>query len=311
MSEEVVAISFDALIAKSQVYITRALTRKAGGDLEEYQLWASLALELLGKAALAHKHPCLVADPNHTDSLFVAAGVAVTTDVKTVTARTVFERLKTLVTSFDEPVRKFCQGISDRRNSELHSGDLPFKTMRLEAWEREYWYACSLILKAFGSSFETWIGGAEAENSNRIVQAKQDATFALVMSKIEESRALFAARPQKDREAAIAEATDLPPSAYSSYFDYVNDHEWHHTCPACQSPGWLAGDKWHEGVIEQDYGYSMWETVERSYSANEFVCPVCRLHLQGSDELEAASLDTETSDLDEREVVHEPEYGNC
>ena len=44
-------------------------------DIDEYQLWASLALELLGKAALARIHPSLIADPNHQISLFAASGV--------------------------------------------------------------------------------------------------------------------------------------------------------------------------------------------------------------------------------------------
>lgn len=311
MSEEIIAISFDALFGKSKVYIAKALTRKAEVDLEEYQLWASLALELLGKAALAHKHPCLVVDPTHTGSMFVAAGVSTTTDVKTIGAKTVFERLKMLVGPFDEPVRKFCQNISERRNSELHSGELPFKTMQLAAWEAQFWYACSLILTSFRSSFEIWIGSAEAEAPNRIVQAKRDATFALVMSKIEEAKSRFNAMPQRDREAAIADAENKPPWAYSSYFDYLNDHEWHRECPACRSAGFLAGDKFHEEVTENDIGHSLWESVERTYGANEFVCPVCRLHLSGTDELEAASIDPNHTELEEREVDYEPEYGNC
>lgn len=57
------AISEEALLGKSRAYIAKALRRKGEQDLEEYQLWASLALELLGKAALAHRHPCLVVDP--------------------------------------------------------------------------------------------------------------------------------------------------------------------------------------------------------------------------------------------------------
>jgi len=48
-----IAIDGNALHSKSKVYIGRALARKGAGDLDEYQLWASLALELLGKAALA------------------------------------------------------------------------------------------------------------------------------------------------------------------------------------------------------------------------------------------------------------------
>ena len=54
MPDEVfIAISGEALHSKSKVYISRAMMRKAANDLDEYQLWASLALELLGKAALA------------------------------------------------------------------------------------------------------------------------------------------------------------------------------------------------------------------------------------------------------------------
>jgi hypothetical protein len=36
-----IAINGDALHAKSKVYIGRSLARKAAGDLDEYQLWAS------------------------------------------------------------------------------------------------------------------------------------------------------------------------------------------------------------------------------------------------------------------------------
>jgi hypothetical protein len=87
MPDEVfIAISGEALHAKSKVYIGRALARKGSSDLDEYRLWASLALELLGKAALARKHPSLVVDPTHWQSMFVAAGINVTTDVKTITA---------------------------------------------------------------------------------------------------------------------------------------------------------------------------------------------------------------------------------
>jgi hypothetical protein len=63
-----VALSADALMGKSQAYIGRALAAKAGGSTGEHQLWASLALELVGKATLAKIHPCLVADPNSSAS---------------------------------------------------------------------------------------------------------------------------------------------------------------------------------------------------------------------------------------------------
>lgn len=48
----------EALYSKSQVYIRKGLRAKNEGELEEYQLWASLALELLAKSSLSNVHPC-------------------------------------------------------------------------------------------------------------------------------------------------------------------------------------------------------------------------------------------------------------
>jgi hypothetical protein len=175
-----IAINGDALHAKSKVYVGRALARKGAGDLDEYQLWASLALELLGKAALARKHPSLVVDPTHWQSMFVAAGINVTTDVKTITAKTLFERLAHLVPRFDKTVQKFCQDIAERRNAELHSADLPFRTMRLEGWEARYWHACDTILHHMGSSLEHWLGAGGAKAPRQLLDEAAQALEAAV-----------------------------------------------------------------------------------------------------------------------------------
>lgn len=311
-AETSIAISFDTIFAKSKVYIGKALKRKAEAALEEYQLWASLALELLGKAALANRHPCLIVDPTHSPSLFVAAGVAVTTDVKTITAKTLFERLKAMEPLFDETVRTFCQAIADRRNSELHSGELPFKTIKSEAWEARYWHACQIILVGLGKSFADWIGVEEAEEPHRILQAKRDATFAQVMSKIESAKQAFAKLPQKERELRFhaAEQAKGPP-AFPHMFSFLSDHTWEHPCPACGAKAWLGGDKVHEEISEDSFGESIWESVERTYSAEEFECHVCSLEIYGSEELESAGLPLERKELEEREIEYEPDYGNC
>src|SRR4051794_17617854 len=103
------ALSADALFAKSQVYIQRAFRAQSANDFEEYQLWASLSLELLGKAALARVHSALVADPQHYESLFAACGKPISPDVKTITAKTLFTRLGHLEKSFDARRQRFCE----------------------------------------------------------------------------------------------------------------------------------------------------------------------------------------------------------
>jgi hypothetical protein len=125
------ALSSDALMGKSQAYIGRALAAKAAGSKGEYQLWASLALELVGKAALAKIHPCLVADPQSKVSLFAAAGMSISPDIKTITATTLFDRLTHVTKRFDEKTKKFCT----KRNAELHSGEAAFEGAVASSWE--------------------------------------------------------------------------------------------------------------------------------------------------------------------------------
>ena len=76
------AISSDALFGKSKVYVQRALSAKKNQDLDGYQLWAALSLELLGKAALASRHPSLIVNPQHPPSLLAAAGINVSANIK-------------------------------------------------------------------------------------------------------------------------------------------------------------------------------------------------------------------------------------
>src|SRR5258706_7746913 len=152
------ALEREALYAKSQIYIRRGLRAQAAVETEEYQLWASLALELLGKAALSKVHPALVADPNHYQSLFAACGRQLSPDIKTITAKTLFERLSHIEKSFDSRHQKFCEQMAIRRNAELHSGESPFSGMSAEIWEREFWGAIVIVLQMQDETLESWLG---------------------------------------------------------------------------------------------------------------------------------------------------------
>lgn len=311
MTDVNVAISEEALLGKSRAYIAKALRRKGEQDLEEYQLWASLALELLGKAALANRHPCLVVDPTHSQSLFVAAGVSATTDVKTITAKTLFERLRHLVPSFDENVRQFCQSISERRNAELHSGDAPFKAMKVEVWEARYWYACNIILASMGRDLDDWIGEGEAKEKHELLAIAAERLKAAVMVKIEAAKIKLQGFSQKTREQLIEEAAARSAVHYADLFKWANDNSWEAQCIVCKAKGFLAGDSVSEEVIDETYDDGPWETVEITYSADEFACPVCELHLTGQAEVVAAGYELEHTETDERQIEYEPEYGNC
>lgn len=311
MAEDVfIAINGEALHAKSKVYIGRAMTRKAASDLDEYQLWASLALELLGKAALARKHPSLVVDPTHLPSMFVAAGINVTTDVKTITAKTLFERLVHFVPRFDQTIQKFCQDIAERRNAELHSADLPFRTMRLDAWEARYWHACDTILKQMGSSLEQWLGAADAKAPRELLDEAASALDAAVKLRVVAARTRFDDKRKAEKERLAKEAEQRKPQHQAGLFAGSYDEIWAVDCPACKCRAFTSGQQTGENISEERNEGAIWEIVEREFGGEEFNCPTCELALFGSDEIEAAGLDYIHQDQQEREMEYEPDYGN-
>ncbi len=305
-----ITINGDALHAKSKVYIGRALSRKGAGDLDEYQLWASLALELLGKAALANKHPSLVVDPTHWQSMFVAAGINVTTDVKTITAKTLFERLVHLVPRFDKTIQKFCQDIAERRNAELHSADLPFRTMRLEAWEARFWHACDTILQQMESSLEQWLGAADAKAPRQLLEEAAKALVAAVELRVEAAKEQFEALKKPERERLAAEAELREPQHQTGLFKGSHDEVWTERCPACKCRAFMSGEQTGEDISESRDEDAIWETVDREFFGEEFRCPTCDLMLRGSEEIDAAGLTYIHEDQQEREMEYEPDYGN-
>lgn len=305
-----VAINGDALHAKSKVYIGRALARKGAGDLDEYQLWASLALELLGKAALARKHPSLVVDPTHWQSMFVAAGINVTTDVKTITAKTLFERLAHLVPRFDKTVQKFCQDIAERRNAELHSADLPFRTMRLDAWEARYWHACDTILNQMSSSLEQWLGATDAKAPRQLLDEATQALAAAVKLRVEAAREIFESLKKAERERLAAEAELREPQHQAGIFVGRYGEIWSEKCPACKCRAFMTGEQTGEHISEAREAHAIWEVVDREFVGEEFRCPTCDLTLIGSDEIDASGLNYIHEDQQERDMEYEPDYGN-
>lgn len=308
------AISAEALLGKSRLYASRALQAKASKDSEVYQIWAALALELLGKAQLAGIHPCLVVETDNTNSLLESCGIETDSKVKTISAHVVFARLKHTVEKFGTPHAKACENISSRRNIELHSGQAAFAGMVDKDWEGQFWSTAQLILTSMGLELEDWVG---SDSKIPATLARDFRTIKIEAAKhrIANARADFLSPGDKKRSKKELEALREQSKAFYWYtyresFRYsLLDSYWDIPCPACECKGFLGGDKVHEEVIDQDHE-SGYETVERYFTPAEFYCPSCDLRLDGAEEMEAAEFEEEYTDQDEREIEYEPDYGN-
>lgn len=304
------AIDGDSLYNKSKVYVGRALLRKGAGDLDEYQLWASLALELLGKAALSKRHPSLIVDPNDWQSIFVAAGILITTDVKTITAKTLFERLSHFIPKFDKTVLKFCVDLAMRRNAELHSADIPFRTMKLEAWETRFWHASDTILHQMGFSLEQWLGAADATAPRALLDEATKALEAAVKHRVEAAQHRFTSLKKAVRDQLQIDAESRDPQHQTVLFQSTYDKIWTQTCPACSCLAFMGGKQTAEDISEERDEGNIWEVVDREFVGEEYFCIACDLKLVGSDEIDAAGISGVHEDQQERELEYEPDYGN-
>jgi hypothetical protein len=304
-------LSSDALLGKSKAYISRALAAKSRRAMGEYQLWASLALELLGKSALANIHPCLVADPQSSISLFAAAGVNIGTDIKTITAKTLFERLSHLSKRFDQNTQAYCENMSLKRNAELHSGEAPFEAVVPTSWEGRFWHTVEIILEIRGQTIEEWLGADQAKPPKELLAEYSHAIAEAAKVRVETAAKAFMDLKKRDREAAHARAKGMSTWEARQNFNFYADSIWKATCPACGSNSFLAGQKYAEEVSEeQDEEYSDEETVDILLVAEEFHCPSCGLHLDRREEIEAADLEVEHAEIQTRQREYEPDYGN-
>lgn len=307
------ALDKESLYAKSQVYIRRGLRAHGHGDTEEYQLWASLALELLGKAALAGVHPALVADPTHVQSLFSACGRQIASDIKTIGAKTLFDRLSHIDKAFDSRHQKFCDQIAIRRNAELHSGESPFSGMDATVWEREFWGAIEVILNMQFLSLESWLGAQDAKAPQELLKQAEKATFWAVKNRISRSREDFEVKYKdpKKRSELIALGSNRSQNDFSKKFNVEIDEIVRDECPACGTSGFLGCHLWQEEVVDEvNPDDPMIEYTDETYTCEEFVCTTCDLHLFGTKEVAAAGFDNEFVVRVERERDFEPGYGN-
>jgi hypothetical protein len=311
------ALGADALWTKSRVFIERGLVARDNRDLSAFHLWAALALELLGKAALARIHPVLVADPTSFDSMLVACGVKVTDKTRSILAKTTFERLVQVSKEFDERTGRFCVLMANRRNEELHSGASPTGDLEPRAWVPEYWRIAEIVSRLAGRTLEDWVGQAEGGRARGVIADASRLLVASVEGRIARCRAEFNRRhpPGSSERAAVIRAVNesySPAGARELILEH--DGSTRQECPACGASGWLLGNEVasHRHPIEFDETdpESLWQFEDVIYETEAFVCSACSLPLDGRLELDAAHMPQEYQEEREVEPDYEPDYGN-
>ena len=76
---------------------------------------------------------------------------------KSVPAKTVFTRCKDIVPLFTGRQEKLCMSLVERRNSELHSGELAFEQFGTASWLADYFATCKILVNFQGKTLEEFV----------------------------------------------------------------------------------------------------------------------------------------------------------
>lgn len=269
----------DPLYQKAKVYMARALDEDR--DDPHFGLLCALSLEALTRAALAHVHPALLADPKVDEgkSLLHAFGFPTERPIS-IPMKAVVARCQIVVDGFDKSDADWTTTIIDHRNTELHSGDLGFANFPTALWLRRFYRICSLLLASIGENLEAFLGPTEASRARIMIDEVEAAIVATARAAVGRARAAFEALPEGERENRARREPAFV------LFQHDEASTWAE-CPACSSQTRLIGTVHGEPDRRLD-GDTL--IVRRTAVPSVLVCHVCDLSLSGYQVLDAAGL---------------------
>lgn len=127
--------SKESLFAKAQLY-AEAMSDHRDSDWQ-FGLWSAFVLEMLIRAAVSNVSPVLLADSRDWNNLLFALekpSKKVKFVAKSASISDLIQRIEDLSDGFAREHSNFCASHVTRRNSEVHSGSMPFENLGSSSW---------------------------------------------------------------------------------------------------------------------------------------------------------------------------------
>lgn len=297
----------EALWLKAKLFLNKAMDDEDVRTFDERALWASLALELLAKAALARQSPLLTAVPSEdgTNVLIALGLTGGKARFESVAAKTLYSRCEKAFKPFSKAE---ADKITHARNEYLHGATAEFTLIPEAVWWPRYWAQAVIVVAACDREVEDLVGDSRAwtvrehlERNKRNIEHRTE----MLLERARQRRAQYEAGTLPAKVAREWQ----PGKALTALFRHRQDE----TCPACGGQGVVEGDNvtdvdtdYHR-IDEHDYDVIVTLTVSAEY----FSCPRCGLVLDDHQVLEEAGIDeTFTADGDSSDIPYAGEYGN-
>lgn len=268
--------SEESLFTKARFYVELMETHTA--NEWQFGFWSALSLELLARAALAHISPVLLADNASWRNLAYALGESPTAkkfSPKSLPTREVFSRLAELVPGFNNEIHSFCANHTERRNSELHSGELSFAHLGTSEWLPQFYFACEEILKSMDKELKDLFSTpAEAK---QIIDSLKDSAANEVTKDINAHKQVWSNKDNSEQSEASQQA-----------MAWATRKAGHRvSCPSCNSQALLQGNP--SGAVATKVRKD--EVIQRqTLLPSSFECIACGLRITGFSKLSAGGL---------------------
>lgn len=270
--------SVEALLDKSQRYATTMLEQ----DREDWQFgfWSALTLEMLARAALANVSPTLIADGKDWNNIYFALGHQPTVakfTPKSAAISDVLNRAQSIFPEFTREMLSFAVLHIERRNSEVHSGSMPFDGLRTSQWLPEFYAVCKVFLDTIDETLELLFGNDEAEAAKTLIEGLRDEAAKAVKKTIAAHKTIWEDKEKTEQKKLASQAEVF---AMRSLGHRVK-------CPSCGSDSLLHGSPiGAPNITIQD------QTVieKKSMLPSAFECSACGLKVSGYSKLNACGL---------------------
>lgn len=270
--------SKDALFSKAQLYA------EAMADNEDtswqFGLWSAFTLEMLVRALVANTSPVLLADIRDWNNMLYGLGHAPNKQKfvpKSAAISELISRAEDLCAEFTREHANFCASHFARRNSEVHTGNLPFENLGLSSWLPMFYSVCAVLLGAIGESIGSLFDAETSRRANEEIVALKDETANVVKGTIAAHKTVWDQKTDQERSVAMKQAETTSLRHYGHRV----------SCPSCGSIALLNGKAAGapKRAVDED------GVVERQVMRPEgFHCVACGLKIAGYSKLLAAGL---------------------
>lgn len=285
----------ESLYNKAKVFAGRAQDESVESAL--FAFWMSLTLEMLARAALAHIHPALLADPREQDNIQYAFGIIPKGMPRSIQAKTVFARCSVFVPGFTDDMARHCLIMADRRNSELHSGAAAFEGIDNSKWLPSTYEVLGVLLAHAHRDFDDFLGKDHAGIAGKMLEDRRETIKKEVQEKIAAANKYFTSLSPESR----AELSEKASPAVAVWVR-ANALRRACTCPACRLPAGMSGETVGRSPARINEGDV---TIRREVRVlpNVLMCPSCRLELRGYQEMNEAGLGTIYATVEEEDPI--------